>query len=131
MFTFQAPYPALVTTSLLPNPQFSDNENLTVVVTRKTAMDGTRYTYVKNKGRRKLKWTFKITRNKALELRAFIQFYFASAIKVTDHNNRIWVGNFVNNPFEFSTSERAGPAINPLPRGEFVNIDIEMECVEQ
>ena len=130
MFTFQAPYPALVTTSLLPNPQFSDSENLIVTVTRKTAMDGTRYTYVKNKGRRKLKWTFKMTRNKGLELRAFIQFYFASVIKITDHNDREWIGNFTNNPFEFTTSERAGKAINPMPRGEFVIIDIEFEGVE-
>ena len=131
MFTFQAPYPALVTTSLLPSPQFSDSEGLAVVVTRKTAMDGTRYTYVKNKGRKKLKWTFKITRNKALELRAFIQFYFASQIKITDHNDRVWVGLFTNHPFEFTTSEVAGPALNPMPRGEFVNIDITFEGVEQ
>jgi len=130
MFTFQAPYPALVTTSLLPNPQFSDSEGLTVVVTRKTAMDGTRYTYVKDKGRRKLKWTFKLTRNKALELRAFIQFYFASKIRITDHNDRVWTGYLTNNPFEFVGQEKAGPPISPMPRGEFYMIDIEFEGTE-
>ena len=41
MFTLIAPYPSLKqTTTLLPNPQLSDQEGLTVTVTRKTAMDG-------------------------------------------------------------------------------------------
>ena len=44
-----------------------------VVVSRRTAMDGTRYTYVKRKNNwRKLLWTFRLTRNKAMELRAFV-----------------------------------------------------------
>lgn len=131
MFTFQAPNPTLQTTALLPNPQFSDGENLTSTVVRKTAMDGTRYTYVKRKVRRKLKWVFKLNRNKSLELRAFIVAYFASEIKVTDHNDRMWVGVFTNNPFEFDTTSRAAPAITPMPRGEFVNIEIEFEGIEQ
>ena len=94
-------------------------------------MDGTRYTYVKNKGRRKLKWTFRLTRNKGLELRAFIQTYFASKIQITDHNNRVWWGNFVNNPFEFDTPKRWGPPIAPMPLGEAQIIELEFEGVEQ
>lgn len=132
MFTFEAPYPSIQTTSLLPNPQFSDQEGLLDSVTRKLAMDGTRYTYVKRRsGRRKMKWTFRLTRNKALEVRAYIRSYFASKVRVMDHNGRIWVGNFVNNPFEFETAERAAPALTPLPRGETVQIEIEFEGVEQ
>ena len=132
MFTLQAPYPDLQTTTLLPNPQFSDAENLQVTVTRKTAMDGTRYTYVKRKGdRRKLMWSFRLTRNKGLELRAFLFAYYASQVKIVDHNDRVWVGNFTNNPFEFDTAQKAGPAINPMPRGETQMIELEFEGVEQ
>ena len=132
MFEVAAPYPMLQTTTLLPDPQFSDQEGLAVTVSRKTAMDGTRYTYVKRKDdRRKLKWSFRLSRNKGLELRAFISSYFASKVKVIDHNGRIWVGNFTSNPFEFDTSDRAAPAIAPMPRGEIVNIEIEFEGVEQ
>ncbi len=131
MFTFAAPHPGIETTSILPNPQFGDGENLKVSVTTKRTIDGTRYTYVKRKGGRKLQWTFKLTRNKGLELRAFIQSYFASLIKVTDHNARVWVGNFVINPFEFDTPSRAGPAIAPMPRGESQVITIEFEGEEQ
>jgi hypothetical protein len=132
MFIFEAPYPLIQTTSLLPNPQFSDQEMLLDTVTRKLAMDGTRYTYVKRRnGRRKLKWSFRLTRNKALEMREYLRVYFASKIRVTDHNARVWLGYFVNNPFEFETADRAAPAIEPLPRGETVNIEIEFEGVEQ
>jgi hypothetical protein len=127
MFVIQAPYPMLQTTTVLPTPQFSDAEGLIHTVSRKLAMDGTRYTYIKKRARRKMQWTFKMTRNKSLELRAFIMSYFASRIKITDHNDRVWMGYFTNNPFEFDTSERAAPAISPMPRGELVHTTIEFE----
>jgi hypothetical protein len=132
MFQLSAPYPALQTLTTLPSPQFSDQENLLDTVSRKLAMDGTRYTYVKSRnGRHKLKWTFLLSRNKGLELRAFIFAYFASKVFVTDHNGRVWVGNFTSNPFEFDTPNAAQPAIAPMPRGELQAIDIEFEGVEQ
>jgi hypothetical protein len=132
MFTIMAPYPSAAATVLLPNPQLGNSEGLAITMTRKVAIDGTIHTYIKRKqGRRVLKWTFKLTRNKALELRAFIQCYFASAVKITDHNSRVWVGNFTGNPFEFETVERSGPAISPMPRGESVRIELQFEGVEQ
>ena len=130
MFTFQAPYPGLQTTSLLPNPEFGDSENLTDQIAAKRALDGTLYTYVKRKGRRKLRWTFGLSRNKGLEVRAILQSYFASKILVTDHNGRRWAGYFTNNPFEFETDRRAAPAIAPMPRGERQRITIEFEGEE-
>ena len=62
-------------------------------------------------GRRKLKWTFHLTRNKGLELRAFVQSYFASRVRVIDHYGDTWLGTFSSSPFEIDTPERAGPAI--------------------
>jgi len=131
MFTFQAPYPSLQTTTILPNPKFGDAESLRVSIVMKRTIDGTRYTYIKRRGGKKLQWTFRLTRNKSLELRAFIQSYFASTTIVTDHNDRKWIGNFTNNPFELSTDSRAAPAIAPMPRGESVNITLEFEGDEQ
>jgi hypothetical protein len=130
MFEFAAPHPGIQTISLLPNPQFSDTEALTASVSTQRATDGTLYTYVKTKGgRRKLSWTFRLLRPKALELRAFLLSYFASKVRVTDHNNRVWVGNFTNNPFEF-TADSGGPMLGDL-RGELQSITIEFEGVEQ
>jgi hypothetical protein len=132
MFQMQAPSPLLQTTTLLPSPEFSDQEALLDTVSRKLAMDGTRYSYVKRRGgRRKLKWTFKLSRNKALELRAFLMSYFASLVQVLDHNGRTWIGNFTSNPFEFDTTDAAQPALAPMPRGELQQIDLEFEGVEQ
>jgi len=116
---------------LLPNPGFGDSEALTDEVEIKRAMDGTIRSYVKTKNdRRKLQWTFSLARNKSLELRAFIQAYFASRIKVVDHNGVTWIGHFVNNPFEFELKEKAAPAIAPMPRGEIAAITIEFEGVK-
>jgi hypothetical protein len=132
MFYLQAPYPTLQTLTVLPEPKFSDAMNLTDAVIVKRAMDGTRRTYVKTKGgRRRLKWTFQLTRNKGLELRAFIQSYFASKIYVLDHLGRNWVGYFTSNPFELDTPERGAPARPPLLRGEVQAIDLEFEGVLQ
>ncbi len=131
MLQFQAPYPSIQTISVLPSPKFSNSEALKVAVIRKRAMDGTRYTYIHRKGGRILQWTFRLTRNKGLELRAFIQSYFASTIKVIDHTDRVWVGHLLNNPFELDTPSRAGPAIAPMPRGETQVITLEFEGTEQ
>lgn len=131
MFTIQAPHPSLQATTVLPNPEFSDSEALSDQVTVKRAINGTRYSYVKRRGgRRKLQWSFQLTRNKGLELRAFLQSYFASPIRLVDHHGRIWVGHFTNNPFEFEGAGRAGPAIHPMPRGENYTITLEFEGVE-
>ena len=131
MFQMIAPYPASQTLTVMPNPQFSDQELNLNTVSRRTAMDGTRYTYVKRRTRRRLRWVFKLSRNKALEVRAFFLSYFASQIKITDHLDRAWVGYFTSNPFEFETQNRAYPAITPMPRGETISIDIEFEGEEQ
>jgi hypothetical protein len=131
MFYLQAPYPLLRTTTVLPDPQFSDQESITDIIKQKRAMDGTRYVYVKRRAsRRKLHWTFNLTRNKGLELRAFIQSYFASKVKVIDHAGQAWLGNFTIDPFEYDTPERAAPAIAPMPRGEMQTITIELEGVK-
>ncbi|REJ65623.1 MAG: hypothetical protein DWQ31_16925 [Planctomycetota bacterium] len=123
-----APYPAVQTISVLPNPQFGDGEATTDDVSTQRAMDGTLYTYVKSKGsRRRITLPMEISRMKGLELRAFIQSYYASKIRLTDHLGQVWVGNLVNNPFEFSTTKRSVAS----PGGEMQTIQIEFEGVKQ
>lgn len=131
MFRMTAPYPTPQTLTVMPNPQLSDQEINLNAVNRCIALDGTRYTYVKRRQRRKLRWTFLLTRNKGLEVRAFFMSYFASQIKIVDHRDRVWLGNFTSNPFEFETQGRAAPAIDPMPCGEMVSLDIEFEGEEQ
>lgn len=131
-FKLAAPYPANQTVSLLPSPRFSDGEAPTLTIAATRSMDGTLRTYVKTKnGRRKLTWSFLLTRHKALELREFVRVYFASDVEATDHNNRRWVGNFTNNPFEFVGEGRANPAPDTLARGEYTTVQLEFEGIEQ
>ena len=128
MIELAAPYPAIQTVTLLPNPQFGDGEAETCEVATKRAMDGTLYTYVKSKAsRRRLTLPLGLSRMKALELRAFIQSYFAAQVRLTDHLGQVWVGHFTSNPFEFSTPKRAAG----WPGGEMQSIQLEFEGVKQ
>jgi hypothetical protein len=52
-FLLQAPYPALITTTLLPSPNWGDSVALKGTVTSMRSVDGTLYTYVKTKGARR------------------------------------------------------------------------------
>lgn len=131
MFRLEAPYPTLQTLTVMPNPKLSDQETNLNSISRGVAIDGTRYTYVKRRVRRKLNWTFQLSRNKALEVRAFFLSYYASKIRITDHRDRVWLGYFTSNPFEFEAISRAAPAITPMPRGETESIEIEFEGEEQ
>jgi hypothetical protein len=131
MFTIAAPYPSLQTTTVLPNPEFGDTEALVGSVARKLAIDGTRYTYVRTSDRRRFNWTFHLTRNKALELIAFIKAYHTSMVKVEDHNGTVIVGVFRSNPFEIETMASARPAITPLRLGEQCSVMLEFEGVVQ
>ena len=128
MIELAAPYPAIQTVTLLPNPQFGDGEAQTCEVSTRRAMDGTLYTYVKSKsGRRLLTLPLSLSRMKALELRAFIESYFASKLRLTDHLGQVWIGHFVSNPFEFTTPKRAGG----WPGNEMQKILMEFEGIRQ
>ncbi len=112
---------AYQTTTLLPNPQQDDSEALTATVVQKRAIDGTLYTYIKTKNqRRKLLFNFKLTPQKALELRAFIRAYYASSVTLKDHLDQTWVGHFTNDPFEL-VSETA----------DWHTIQLEFEGIKQ
>lgn len=124
MFYIQAPFPRLQTTILLPSPDWGDTDGLTSTFNTMRTMNNTLYTYIKSKdGRRKLKWTFTLTRHKAMELAAFFKAYYYSCIKITTHLNEGLIGYLVSNPFE---SIGIGPAPN-FPGGEVLEIALEFE----
>lgn len=126
-FTLIAPVPLVETTTVLPNPKFGDSEGTTGKPNILRTVNGTRRTYIKSKGRRKLQWDFNLTRNKALELFEFYRAYNAHSIFIEDHNNRGWVGWIVNNPFEIEMSRRGLPTRQDWPTGETCQVTIEFE----
>lgn len=123
-----APYPLLQTTTILPNPTLGNQEGLRVEVDTHRAIDGTLRTYVKKKyrQRRRLFWTFRLTRNKAIELREFLLSYHSSEFLVDDHEGRRWRGYVLNNPVEITMVQRAGPARQPWSVGETCQVELEL-----
>ena len=100
----EAPHPSIQTVTELPNPQLGETNVLAARLTVGRAEDGTPYTYVAPKnGERVIGWTFTMTRDKGRELRAFLESYHSSDIKITDHHGDIWIGKFITDGFDFET----------------------------
>jgi len=109
MFKLEAPYPGYQTTTVLPSPDWANNSNSVGTVQVLRAMNGLAQTYKKNKqGRRKLQWSFLLSRHKSIELKSFVQSYYSSAMRITDSYNNIYIAYLLNNPFELGSGERAG-----------------------
>lgn len=119
----QAPAPAIETTTVLPNPEFSDVENQKIEVQVRRSMDNTKRTYVKSNERRALSYSFVLTRAKALELRAFVESYYRVPLFLTNHKNELWLVHFTINPFEFNAAGRHKSA----PGGEYTTISLNFE----
>ena len=89
------------TTVALPNPTFDDSENLLHDLNIIRTLGGGIYTYIKNKGRKRLTMNLRISFAKGKELRLFLQAYISRTIVLRDHVGQHWTGNIMNNPFEF------------------------------
>lgn len=122
-FILQAPVPALQTTTQLPSPQFNDSEGRRLVVDVKRSMNNTKRSYVKSSARSRVTYTFLLSRMKALELRAFIQSYYAAKLRWIDNLGDVWQGYLTGNPVEFSAAGRA----QGWPGGEYVEVTIQLE----
>ena len=116
----QAPLPLIQTTTSLPNPKFGDSESPQHGLSTRQAMDGTIYTYVKKRPQHRLNYTFVLSKEKALELRAFIIAYHRASIRVTNHKGEVWEVKIASNPAEFSTL-----SISSNPGGEEVEVTLE------
>lgn len=125
-FQLSAPYPQLETVTFLPNPEFSDIRRPVQNVAIRRSMNNTTRTYVKTSSRKVFNYTFSLTRQKALELRAFIESYYSSQLQIIDHDSRRWIVYFTGNPFEING---AGAALN-YPGSEYATIPLAFEGEE-
>ena len=124
MFKIEAPYPGYQTTVLLPSPSFGDSEEITSSLVTARAMDGTPYTYTKQRqGRKRLQYSFVIARGKGLELRAFLKAYYHTAMRVTDHDDNVWIVYLQGNPFDMQGKAKAGG----FPGGETMTVNLQFE----
>lgn len=120
-FQVQAPADLVQTITILPNPQEGDTKNIVPALNLRRAMDGTPHTTIKTNELYDLAYTFIMTREKALELEAFLDIYVGTETKIINHRNEIWVGYFQNDPFEFATESQDRVRIALQFRGERIN----------
>lgn len=124
MFKIEAPFPGYQTTVLLPSPVWGDTEEIASSLTTARGMDGTLYTYTRQRqGRKRLRYTIVIARSKALELRAFLKVYFRSAMRITDHDETVWIGYLQGNPFDMQGQSKA----EGFPGGETMTVNLQFE----
>lgn len=102
-----APAPLTRVTCVLPSAKFEDSHALSNKVDVKRSMLGRVITYVKSSPNRTLKLPFELTRAKALELQAFITIYYRAEWIITLHDNTMWRGRLLSNPFESVDAQRS------------------------
>jgi hypothetical protein len=107
----------------LPTPLLGDSEGSLGSVDLKRTMNGGTFTYVKRSASRELKYKFEISRQKAYEMRNFVQNALSTKVLLTNWKGELWYGNIMNNPFELTAESRAGPC------GENYQIDLDFQGV--
>lgn len=108
---------------ILPVPLLNDTEGLTGELKIKRTTNGGTFTYVRKNLDRKLKYDFTINRDKAFELRSYVDLTVGKSITLQNWKGEIWVGYITNNPFDFATEQRAGPC------GERFAVTVEFDGV--
>lgn len=126
IFRLEAPYPALASTMLLPNPEIGNNQGLESEVVVIRMEDGTRRTFIRRGGDKKRhRFTFDISSDKMDEFGDFIERYRGATFRAT-WRERVIIGKVALNPVEFLGAGRAGG----WPGGEAYQVILEMVEVE-
>lgn len=103
MITLTAPADLPITTTLLKNPELSNDEALDVAINHRRAITGKRYSYVKSSENRRLTLQFSnVDRLKTLEVIEFVKAYLGFKILLKDHRGREFRG--ILEPFEVTTT---------------------------
>ena len=93
----------------LPNPELGDTQDFMGKVAVKRSINNQVYTYIKRSELQKLSYTFRMTRNKSLELQAFVDANIANAITMTTYQGEVWIVKISNNPIDFVPKDRWYP----------------------
>lgn len=106
--TFEAPFDAPVTVTILPNPNLENEEGQDLSLQFKLAIDGTRSTYVKSSARKNMSFTWSsIGRGKLVEVEEFYKLYAGDSIRLTDFRGDQWNVIFRENPIDVTIDRRS------------------------
>lgn len=107
--TLQAPHPRYLVTTQLPDPTFDNVRSPETEVHIKRSMLGRRIIYVTSSEQETLKLRFRLTRQKSLELEAFVTAYRAATWKLEfDHDNSTWTAKLIGSPVVRTATDRLG-----------------------
>ena len=107
-FRLEAPYPALASTMLLPQPQMGNNIALQASVNVIKMEDGSRRTTIKRGGgNKKHQWNFTLAFDKMEEFQDFIRRYRGATMRAT-WRGRVIIGKCTLSPVEFRGEGRGG-----------------------
>lgn len=121
-FLVEAPYPALASAIILPNPRIGNSLGLQSSVQVIRMEDGSRRSFVKRVGGKKRhQWTFIFSRDKMEEFQDFVRRYRANKTRVT-WRGEVFVGYLALNPVEF-VGEGSAP---DWPGGEAYQTTLEL-----
>jgi len=121
-FRIEAPYPALASTVLLPNPEIGNNEGLLAAVRVIKREDGSRRSFVQRAdGKKRYRWTFIMSHDKMEEFSEFVERYRGAKFRCTWRDD-VHIGKVAINPVEFVGEGRAGG----WPGGEVYSVTIEL-----
>jgi len=122
LFRIEAPYPAIASTMLLPQPEIGNNQGLVSSVNVIKMMDGSRRSFVKaGGGKRRHQWNFLLSREKMEEFQDFVKRYRGSKFRVT-WRDEVVAGTVALNPVEVRGAGRAGG----WPGGEAYETTLEI-----
>lgn len=121
-FRVEAPYPALASTMLLPQPRQANNQGLLSQVSIIRMMDGSRKSFIKKGSGLKLhRYDFVISRDKMEELVDFVQRYRGKLFRIV-WRERVIIGRVSATPIELAGNGRAGG----WPGGEAYGVTLEI-----
>ena len=104
-----APHPGHLVTTQLPNPKYGNKRSPDNRVHVKRSSLGRLITYVTTTDTETLVLAFSLTRQKSLELEAFITSYQSAPWQLEfDHDKSIWIGTLVGLPVQRAAVNRIG-----------------------
>lgn len=128
MIVLKAPYPNFTHAIVLPNPKFGDSETQIRELDIKRSINGTPYTYARVTNNQRLLYQIEITRQKSLELKAFIERYTGFAWELIDHKNQKYRVKYLSDFIMQNFKRIAYGVSDPFGSEEAVTIEIELEA---
>lgn len=102
----RAPYPNVKVTTILPKPRFRDSRRTEATVQVKRYAYGGRKVYKNPSSKYELTLPFLLTRQKSLELEAFLKSYQSADIRIDLYDGSQWKAKLVGQPLSRSAVDR-------------------------